>query len=194
MAYITGIERGLLDDDPDALGQVFRWIAMTLASPRFWSLRSQWPDLSQEVMVRLIFSLREARYDGSRDLRTYVQGIARHVAIQALDGHVRESRFALRDSAGGGQTQDPERMMTHRQIVHRVLDQATPDCRRLIRAYFYEGCTYEEIAASMNVPVGTVKSRLFRCMESAYLFLEGTLRPGNSTTPSRNKTKTEVSD
>src|SRR5437870_12130812 len=73
-----------LENDPEALGQVIRWISTALTSPRFWSLRGEWPDLVQEVLARVVESLRLERFDASRDLRVYVQGIARYASLQAL--------------------------------------------------------------------------------------------------------------
>jgi RNA polymerase sigma-70 factor, ECF subfamily len=193
VTYLEGsIERRLLEDDPDALAQVARWVAVSLASPRFWSLRSVWPDLCQEVIARLVQSLKEARFDPSRDLRTYVQGIAGHVAIQATARRARENVTAVRVSAVPDPGPDPDRLTINRMIARRVLDQSTEDCRRLIHAYFFEDLSYEEIARSMNVPIGTVKSRLFRCMEAAYLFLEGRVRLWNRPGLPKKGEKTEA--
>ncbi|MCI0657541.1 MAG: hypothetical protein L0170_10790, partial [Acidobacteria bacterium] len=78
------VARRLLENDPEALGLVIRWISTALASPRFWLLRHEWPDLVQEVLSRVVESLRRERFDDSRDLRVYVQGIARFACLQAL--------------------------------------------------------------------------------------------------------------
>lgn len=193
MPYAKGsIARCLLDDDPDALGQVARWVTVSLTSPRFWTLRGVWPDLFQEVMTLLVQSLREDRFDSSRDLRTYVQGITHHVASRARARQARERLATSRVASEGIPGTDPDRLTIDRMLVRRVLDQSTEDCRQLIRAYFYQDSNYEEIAASMNMPVGTVKSRLFRCMESAYLFLEGRARFWNRGSSSSKRAKTEA--
>ena len=193
MTYVKGsLARRLLDDDPDALGQVARWVAISLTSPRFWTLRNLWPDLCQEVMTLLVQSLREDRFDPSRDLRAYVQGITHHVASRACVRLAHEKLAASRLPPEKQSGEDPDRVTIDRMLVRRVLDQSTEDCRRLIRAYFYQDSNYEEIAASMNVPVGTVKSRLFRCMESAHLFLEGRIRSGGRKISPRKRVKTEA--
>ena len=44
---ILRIERRFLANDPDAVAEVVRWVARALASPAFWSLRSEWRDLHQ---------------------------------------------------------------------------------------------------------------------------------------------------
>src|SRR5262245_5585628 len=76
--------RRLLENDPEALAQVVRLISLTIASPRFWSLRPEWPDLIQEVLSRVVESLRRERFDASRDFRAYVQGIARFACLYTL--------------------------------------------------------------------------------------------------------------
>jgi RNA polymerase sigma factor (sigma-70 family) len=161
--------RLLLDEDPDVLGRVVRWTSVILTSPRFWSLRPDWPDLTQEVLSRLVASLKEGRYDSSRDFHAYVSGIAVHTAQQALEGSARrrdhvstdETEIARDDGAAAGDE------VAMRQAVRRILDEASEDCRALMRAYFLEEKDYEAIAADLGIPIGTVKSRLSRCLDCA---------------------------
>jgi len=192
MPYERGsLERGLLDDDPRALAQVSRWISMALTSTRFWSIRNDWLDLHQETLARVIESLRQERYDSTRDLRTYVQGVARHTASQAIARRMQS--MSDRAAAGWPDTTpvDPENRAANRQIARRVLDQASEECRDLIRAYFYDDRGYAEIAEALDVPIGTIKSRLFRCLEAAYLSLHGMVRRRNQRPSMRNKALTE---
>lgn len=173
MGYAPGsFEQRLLENDPEALGQVIRWIAVALSSPRFWPLRHEWPDLHQEVLARVIESLRKGRYDPARDFHFYVGGIARYTALQALarrPGSMRLDGPSADPAGPGGQ----ERHLIERDLVRRVLECASEECRELIRAYFFEGQDYSELAAEHSIPVGTVKSRLFRCLEHAHLALFG---------------------
>jgi RNA polymerase sigma factor (sigma-70 family) len=159
--------RRLLENEPKALSEVIHWISTTLTSPRFWSLREEWPDLVQEALARVVESLKQGRFDASRDFRVYVQGIVRHVSLQALARLVTSLRMPevpVSQKTGV----DPEGIAISRQLVRRVLDLASEECRELMRLYFLEARSYEEIAASCTLPVGTVKSRLFRCLESAH--------------------------
>jgi RNA polymerase sigma factor (sigma-70 family) len=162
-----GIARRLLDNDPEALGQVIRWISSALASPRFWLLRSEWPDLVQEVLTRVIQSLRSGRFDDSRDLRVYVQGIARFACLQALDNRKESAGSASLGELRERESPDPVKRLIRLQLVRRVLDLASEDCRELFRLYYFDGQSYEEISAGTGLPVGTVKSRLYRCLEGA---------------------------
>ena len=162
------IEGRLLRDDPETLGLVMRWISTVLTGPRFWSLREEWPDLLQETLARLIESLRQGRFDNRRDFCFYVQGIARHSAQSALGE--RRPLKATTDQVEGlaahaGPT--PDAGLAGRQLLRRVMDLASEECRLLIRAYYLEEMSYQEIAAELDLPVGTVKSRLSRCLEGA---------------------------
>jgi RNA polymerase sigma-70 factor (ECF subfamily) len=159
------IEGRLLAGDETAVALVVRWVARALAAARFWSVRDEWIDLHQEAVARVIESLRRGRFDASQDLRTYVQAVARYTALEAIHRRRRHPETALADGPLAGPAAGPDERAAARQIARLALDCATEDCRRLLRAYFYEQKNYAEIAAVLGVPVGTIKSRLARCLE-----------------------------
>lgn len=172
-----------LDGDEEAVGQVIRWVSHALSWPGFWRLRREWRDLHQEIMYRVTESLRRERFDGSRDFQAYVYGIARLTGLKALS-RLSGNASTVRESAhmgvlDAGVEQDAEQTVFYRQMARQVLDWSSDDCRELIRAYFFEQESYREIARQLQVPVGTVKSRLFRCLESAHrhIFEEGVPGP-----------------
>ncbi|MCI0656634.1 MAG: hypothetical protein L0170_06130, partial [Acidobacteria bacterium] len=102
-------------------------------------------------------------------------GIARFACLQALGKQLESAGRGIPAEAAETGSPDPVRRLIDFQLVRRVLDLASEDCRELFRLYYFDAQSYEEIAASMEIPVGTVKSRLFRCLESAHqaLGLEG---------------------
>ncbi len=53
-----------------------------------------------------------------------------------------------------------------RQTVNSAIDQLPEDLRTAIVLRELEGLSYEEIAAAMECPVGTVRSRIFRAREA----------------------------
>jgi RNA polymerase sigma factor (sigma-70 family) len=172
MAYLDeSLEARLLVGDVEAIDVVSRWIAGVLTLPRFWRLSQEWRDLHQETMACLLESLQEGRFDASRDLRVYVQGIAHHVVLRRL--REMQGERGRRPEAALDVGLDPENQVMTNQLVRRVLDMASEECRVLIAGYFLGQRSYEEIAGELEVPVGTVKSRLFRCLESAYWAVEG---------------------
>lgn len=162
------IESRLLQGDSEALVEVVRWIAGVLTLPRFWRLRQDWPDLQQEVLSKVIQSLRARRFDPARSLHAYVQGIARHSALHALDRLATRVDAAIFAHGMVPPEVGPEDVVVRDQLVRMVLDLASEECRELIRAYYLEEKSYAEIAAEEEIALGTVKSRLFRCLQSAH--------------------------
>ncbi|MNB76599.1 ECF RNA polymerase sigma-E factor [compost metagenome] len=53
-----------------------------------------------------------------------------------------------------------------RQIVFRTIEALPEDLRMAITLRELDGLSYEEIAAIMDCPVGTVRSRIFRAREA----------------------------
>ena len=61
--------------------------------------------------------------------------------------------------------QTPEKNLFDRvlgQDIDRAIESLPEDFRLVVVMAFVEGLSYEEIAMALNVPMGTVKSRLFR--------------------------------
>ena len=52
------------------------------------------------------------------------------------------------------------------QIINDAMDALPEELRRAITLREIEGLSYEEIAAAMECPVGTVRSRIFRAREA----------------------------
>jgi RNA polymerase sigma-70 factor (ECF subfamily) len=69
----------------------------------------------------------------------------------------------------------PERMLLKEEIERTVIDaidQLPQDLRTAITLRELEGMSYEEIAHTMDCPIGTVRSRIFRAREAINKRLE----------------------
>jgi RNA polymerase sigma-70 factor (ECF subfamily) len=154
----------LLADDEGALAQVGRWIAEVITAARFRALRPEWADLHQEVLLRIVESLRSEHFDPAYDFRTYVQAIARYTSYRALARRRRRPPSIDPDVLAAGDAPSPGSPPISLQSLRSALDAASPECRDLIRAYFLLERSYTEIARESGLPLGTVKSRLFRCL------------------------------
>jgi len=69
----------------------------------------------------------------------------------------------------------PEQMLLKDEIERTVIDaidQLPPDLRTAITLRELEGMSYEEIAQTMDCPIGTVRSRIFRAREAINKRLE----------------------
>ena len=139
-------------------------------------------DLAQEVFLKVFRTLPQFR--GQSPLRTWIYRIvvnqasnrqrwwrrrkkSQQVALEehaAVHGELPEVRnFAM-----------PDRVLQQREVAGRVwhaLDALPFDQRAVIVLREIDGLSYEEIATSLDVAVGTVKSRLARARESLRLAL-----------------------
>jgi RNA polymerase sigma-70 factor (ECF subfamily) len=134
-------------------------------------------DLSQEVFLRVFRMLPQFR--GQSSLKTWIYRIVvtqasnrqrwwrrRHRSQQvALEEHV-AAHGELPDPHG---EDTPERQLQRSETVGRVWDALNElpfDQRAAIVLREIDGLSYEEIAASIGVAVGTVKSRLARARQT----------------------------
>lgn len=69
----------------------------------------------------------------------------------------------------------PEEMMIRNQkikMVRTITKQLKPHFRKLIELRYFQELSYEEISEEMNLPLGTVKTQLFRSKELLYNILK----------------------
>ena len=118
-------------------------------------------DVGQETMIRLYRSL--DRFAGRSSLKTYLTRIAINASLDALR---RRRRFLKRFWSLGGDEPQPEPQdsvdVSSRREVHRALRQLTPDHRAVVVLRLMQGYSTQETADLLNLPVGTVLSRLDR--------------------------------
>jgi RNA polymerase sigma-70 factor (ECF subfamily) len=83
----------------------------------------------------------------------------------------------------GGRLRDtatPERELLRDEIANNVqaaLDDLPEELRTAVVLREFEGMSYEEIAAAMDCPIGTVRSRIFRAREAIDKRLRPLLNP-----------------
>lgn len=68
-------------------------------------------------------------------------------------------------------TPDPEEVMIHKQkaeFLKTIVKELKPRYSRLVQLRYFEEYSYEEIAETLNLPIGTVKAQLFRAKELLY--------------------------
>ena len=78
-------------------------------------------------------------------------------------------------AASGGSTDQPYdvlSLMQQHTRVHAALAQLTPERRRLVSLSFLHGMSHQEIAHSVRLPLGTVKSHLRRALNQLRESLE----------------------
>ncbi len=70
---------------------------------------------------------------------------------------------------------DPEEVFIKKQRAEKLkvtLERLNSKYRRLIELRYYKELSYEEIAIEMNMPIGTVKTHLYRAKDLLYAILK----------------------
>ena len=66
---------------------------------------------------------------------------------------------------------DPEEVLISKQkseFLKTIVDELKPRYSRLVHLRYFDEYSYEEIAETLNLPIGTVKAQLFRAKELLY--------------------------
>ncbi len=62
-----------------------------------------------------------------------------------------------------------------RDRLDKALTRLSPEARFLIAGHYLEGVRYEDLAAALNMPLGTVKTHLYRTKRKLREILDGEL-------------------
>ena len=119
-------------------------------------------DVLQEVFLK-IWRHRDTYDETKGRLFTWMLNIARNTAIDILrsKSHKLEEKIQnLTDDVHGINGPLTVQPSTDYLGFSRVLEKLTKEQRTLIDLAYYKGCTQEEISRVMEIPLGTVKTRM----------------------------------
>ncbi len=132
-------------------------------------------DVFQNTFLQLY--LKSSQYEAGRPVRPWLYTIATHQAIDALRRNARHQVLSLeqkRDDSADGELRSlldtlesrgpaPLDNLTAQERKERVragVDRLPEFLRDVVILAYYQGLKYREIAEILDIPVGTVKSRL----------------------------------
>jgi RNA polymerase sigma-70 factor (ECF subfamily) len=140
-------------------------------------------DVAQEAFVKAYRALPNFRGDSA--FYTWLYRIAINTAKNYLVSQGRRTPTSTQADVEDAETFDdgdhlrdlntPDSMLVTKQVaeaVNRAIDRLPEDLRTAIVLRELEGLSYEEIAESMQCPIGTVRSRIFRAREAIALELK----------------------
>jgi len=124
-------------------------------------------ELSQEIFLKIFENLH--RYDGSFPLAAWVLSVARNLCIDRYRRRKRERSFrfvsddAVAPMLQSGDDPAAEALKKERtKLLFWALAEIPEDLAEILILRDLEGLAYEEIGKALDLPDGTVKSRLFR--------------------------------
>lgn len=143
---------------------------------RFLRNQSDVPDVVQEAFIKAYRALPNFR--GESAFYTWLYRIAINTAKNHLVAQSRKSpanSIDVQDAEDYGASEwlkefaSPEREALASELeitIHRAMGDLPSDLREAITLREIEGLSYEDIAAAMDCPIGTVRSRIFRAREA----------------------------
>ncbi len=157
----AGLVRRCLRGEPEAIRSLvsrFEGDVYALCI-RMLSHRHDAEDVSQEVFLRVFRSLR--RWDRTRPLKPWIMGIAINRCRTWLTQRSRrpETVDYLQDIAPAPAADDSAELLRE---IQSALDALRPEYRSVFILFHQHGQPYEEIAAALERPVGTIKTWLHR--------------------------------
>lgn len=137
---------------------------------------SEVEDVTQEAFIKAYRAL--PRFRGDSAFYTWIYRIAINTAknhLAALSrrtpagGMASTDELSLEHEASMAEYATPERLALTNEIqvtLQDVLRELPEDLRTAVTLRELEGMSYEEIATTMQCPIGTVRSRIFRAREA----------------------------
>ncbi len=161
--------------DPDAIGTLLEGYQRRVYSICYRMVRHEQDarDLTQDALLRVIQGLES--YDGRAKLSTWVIRVTMNTCLS----HLRKQRLRRHGSLEGGSENtaagpvDPGsvgelspggrvELTEMKSVLGRSLLCLEPDMRAVLVLRDMQELEYQHIAHALEIPVGTVKSRLFR--------------------------------
>jgi RNA polymerase sigma factor (sigma-70 family) len=141
--------------------------------------RTAHEEIFQEVFLNVLESL--PRFEGRSKLSTWIASIAVHTCYKFIRKAGKRERF---ESFGTWLERNPEpgvpsdlqeslERNEHRRRLERHLGELAPKYSLPISLFYLEGMSYKEIAEVLGVPLGTVKSHMFRGLGELRKKIEG---------------------
>jgi RNA polymerase sigma-70 factor (ECF subfamily) len=172
----AGVERAWVAGDEAALRlawEQFGSLVFTYCS-RALNDRGQAADSVQETFVSAWRS--RDRFDPTKGtMAAWLLGIARYRVLDAYRAAPRvptpgigDDAFDRPDPAPSGQDTLGDRL-----LVAHALDTLSPRAREVVELAFYSDLTQTEIAARLDLPLGTVKSDMRRALQRLRTHIEG---------------------
>jgi RNA polymerase sigma factor (sigma-70 family) len=139
---------------------------------------SEAEDVTQEAFVKAFRSLR--RFEDGRPLRPWLMQIVANEARNRRRSRSRRERLAVRAASVGGRPSGSAEDLALGEVtageVRAALARLDDRDRTVIALRYFAGLSEAETAGALEVPPGTVKSRLSRALDRLSAELEGAVR------------------
>jgi RNA polymerase sigma-70 factor (ECF subfamily) len=185
-ADLEALELVRLGDESGAARLFQRWsVPLLRFTGRMLGNASEAEEVTQDVFLKVI--VRAGQYDGRASVASWLFAIAANACRDRLRQGARRQKVSLdsvAEAAGPDVPVDVRLVERQRRAsVRRALAHLSDEQREVLVLARYHGLPYAEIARSLSISEGAVKTRIFRAMETLKsVFSEGD-SPWNAASP-----------
>src|SRR3981189_1753543 len=150
---------------------VFALIARTVQD------RSRAEDLAQEVFLRIHRGLPYFR--GEARLSTWIYRIVANVCLHEQGRPSGAVSFDDQPEGRKGLPSGPDRQFSDLELrdrLEKAIARLPANYRLLVAAHYLKGVQYEDLAEALQLPLGTVKTQLYRAKQQLRRMLENELK------------------
>jgi RNA polymerase sigma-70 factor (ECF subfamily) len=159
-------------------------------------------DIAAEILLQLVTNdyavLRQFRHQAS--LATYLTVIARRICVHELARRAAAREVQTRVDGVPPTVAEPEEPpkaqvgLESLEEVQKLLAKLPTRERRVVRLYYLEGRSYEEISTELNIPVNSIGPILSRAKKKLKNARKGGEAPAAPTPPRQRRPKHEPSE
>jgi RNA polymerase sigma-70 factor (ECF subfamily) len=124
-------------------------------------------DLAAEILLQIVSNdyavLRQ--FKGTSSLATYLAVIARRICVHELARRIAAQEVQHREGRPHPEPEEPPKAaigLESLEEVEKILGKLPGRDREVVRLYYLEGRSYEEISTELNIPVNTIGPILSR--------------------------------
>jgi len=137
-------------------------------------------DVFQEVFARAYQHLDKLRDDAA--VRPWLAQLTRRLCIDRLRAASRE-RPAPEEELELAGSEETLTVLEDALTVHEALAAAPEHCREILDRFFARDESYRTIGDALELPAGTIASRISRCLVRMRELLEGRSQPDSPSSP-----------
>ena len=117
-------------------------------------------DVFQEVFARAYVNLPKLRNDAA--IRPWLAQMTRRLCLDTIRAGAREQPDELPEPSGAD---DAIARLDEALFVHDALATLPDNCREILDRFFAQDESYRTIGEALDLPAGTIASRISRCLE-----------------------------
>jgi RNA polymerase sigma-70 factor (ECF subfamily) len=140
------------------------------------------PESDAEDVFQEVFARAYQHLDGLRDdaaVRPWLGQLTRRLCIDRLRAAARERPVAEEELAST-EAEDVLAVLDEALAVHEALAETPEHCREVLDRFFARDESYRTIGEALDLPPGTIASRISRCLARLHELLEGRTEGGSA--------------